>query len=240
MKRLLAVPTLLACAAPAFAGSFDINSLQQLGQSEFRQLSEDLGAALSYKPLTPAEPLGITGFDVGVAVTGTSLKNTAVVQKAISNGTVYNTLPVPTLRAYKGLPLNLDVGLMVAKVPGSSATLVGGEVRWAFIPGDAVLPAVAVRGDGSRLSGINQLGFSTMGLDVSVSKGFLFATPYLGAGQVWVRSAPNGVPTLTAEKFTQSKVFGGVNLNFGLGNIAVEADTTGGIASYGVKFGFRF
>jgi len=35
--------------------------LGQLTQSEFRQLSEDLGAALAYKALIPAEPLDITG-----------------------------------------------------------------------------------------------------------------------------------------------------------------------------------
>ena len=50
------VALLASLALPAGAGELD--RLQLLNQSEVRLLSEDLGAALSYKALIPIEPQG--------------------------------------------------------------------------------------------------------------------------------------------------------------------------------------
>jgi hypothetical protein len=243
MKRtpylLLAAAAALA-GTPAFASSFDINNLQNLAQPEFHVLAQDLGAALSYKPLEPADPLGITGFDIGLAMTATSLKDTATVQKAIGSGTVYNSLPVPTLRMAKGLPFDIDLGLLYSKVPSSNISLTGAEIRWAAMAGNVALPAVSVRLAATSLSGVTQLSQRTQSLDVSVSKGILLFKPYIGVGEVWSQSTPHGVPALSEEKLTQSKVFAGLNMNFGLFNIALEGDRTGSVSSYGAKFGFRF
>src|SRR6266704_2298865 len=80
----------------------DIN-IQGLSQNEFHALSEDLGTALSYKPLTPTAPLGITGFDVGIAATGA--KNSNVSAKA---GADITNAAVSSLRVQKGLPFSID------------------------------------------------------------------------------------------------------------------------------------
>jgi len=240
MNRILAALWLLCLSTGALASSFDITSLQLLNQSEFRQLAQDLGAAFSYKPLEPADPLGITGFDLGVALTGTTLANTASIQKAITNGSVYSTLPQPSVRAVKGLPYNVDVGVMYARVPDSGGlNIYGGELKWAVLPGNTAVPAVALRAAVTRMDGVSQLGFESISADVSVSKGFLLATPYAGVGEVWSRSSTDGL-SLQQENLTQGKLFGGVNVNFGLANVDVEADSTGGIHSYSVKLGFRF
>jgi hypothetical protein len=238
MRRRFAAALLAAATAPAFAA--DINSIQLLSQNEFRLLSEDLGAALSFKPLIPSEALGITGFDLGVAVTGTKLKNVAIIEKASSGGDVPSLLPVPTLRLHKGLPLNLDVGVAFSQVPGTNIRYTGGELRWAILPGSTLTPAVAIRGTLTRLTGVDQLDFDTKSVDISISKGFANVTPYGGIGQVWVKSTPKGVPGLRGEDFTQTKVFGGLNVNLGLANLAFEADSTGGTTTVGAKLGFRF
>lgn len=230
----------LGCGLVPVAGAEDLNSLQALAQREFRLLSEDLGAALSYKGLVPAEPLGITGFDVGVAVTATSFKNVELLERAASGSDIPKTVPVPSLRIYKGLPLNIDVGLSYAAIPGTNVKMVGGELRWAVLPGSTTLPAVAIRASMTRLQGVDQLKLDTQGLDVSVSKGFAMATPYIGVGVNRVKSSPQGVPGLVEESFNQNKIFGGVNLNFGLANLALEADVTDSRTSYGLKFGLRF
>lgn len=238
MKRHFAAMLAAAAATPALAA--DIDSIQLLSQSELRLLSEDLGAALSFKPLIPSEALGITGFDFGIAVTGTKLKNVAILEKASSGGDVPSVLPVPTLRLHKGLPLNIDVGVAFSQVPGTNIRYTGGELRWAILPGGTLTPAVAIRGTLTRLTGVDQLDFDTKSLDISISKGFANVTPYGGIGQVWVKSTPKGVPGLRGEDFTQTKVFGGVNVNFGLANLAFEADSTGGTTTVGAKLGFRF
>ena len=239
--RLL--PTLLIAvlgATASMAQAADLNTLQLLSQSEFRLLSEDLGAILSFKPLIPSEPLGLTGFDVGVGVSGTVLENRGVWEKAAGGGSVPSTIVVPSLRAHKGLPFDIDVGLSVSRVPTAGITVTGGELRWAPLAGNAVLPAIALRASASAMSGVDQLKLRTLGFDVSVSKGFLFATPYAGLGTVNVRSKPEASSLKGDEDFNLAKVFAGVNLNFGLANLAFEADKTGKAASYSAKYGFRF
>lgn len=226
----------LALAAPCAQAS-DIQ-LTALTQAEFRLLSEDLGAIVSYKPLIPSEGLGVSGFDIGVAVSGTTLHDRTVWETA-SGSSISSTVLVPTLRVHKGLPADVDIGVSYAKASTSNLQIVGGELRWAFVPGGVSTPAVALRGSYSSLSGVNSLSFHTLGFDLSVSKGFLFLTPYAGVGLVNVSSRPDA-GGLARESFTQNKVFGGVNMSFGLLNLAFETDKTGNDASYGLKLGLRF
>jgi hypothetical protein len=239
MKRTLFSAALLLLGAPAFATGFDINGLQNLSQNEFHDLAQDLGAAFSYKPMAPAEALGPLGFDIGLALTGTRLVNTPVLQKAVDNSTVYSTLPAPSIRAIKGLPYNVDIGAFYTRVPSSSVNLYGAEIKWAFLPGDIALPAVAARATVTRLNGVSQLGFESYSADVSISKGFVFVTPYLGAGAVRSNSTTDGLP-LKQVNLTQGKVFGGASFGLGLANLDLEADSTGGIHSYSAKVGIRF
>jgi len=239
LKRSLVFVSLLAVSLPVVAA--DINQIQLLGQAQFRALSEDLGAALSYKPLTPTEPLGITGFDIGIAATSTKLQNTGVFTAA-GAGDLTN-LVVPSLRLHKGLPFGIDVGIMYSAVPSTNIKLVGGELRYALLSGGVAMPAIGIRGSYTKLSGVDQLEFSTRGVDLSISKGFLMFTPYAGIGKVWADSNPVGTAAaagLTKESFSVNKAFVGLNLNFGLMNLAFEGDKTGDATTYGAKLGFRF
>lgn len=205
-------------------------------QTQFRALSDDLGAALSYKGQTPAEPLGITGFDIGIAATSTKLQNTTRYNAALDNET---TLVVPTVRAHKGLPFGFDIGASYAST--GDIRYVGGELRYALLEGGTLSPAIGLRGSMTRLTGIDELDFDTRGLDLSISKGFAFATPYAGIGRVWVNSTAK-VPglTLADEDFSLAKYYVGIGLNMMLININVEADRTGEATSYSAKFGIRF
>lgn len=146
-------------AAATYVAAADLNQLQRLGtQSAFRSLTEDLGAALSYKSLSPATPLGVTGFDVGVDASFTRMNSTAF---ATASNSSVSTLPLARLRVQKGLPFDVDVGLSYTQVPGTNIKLWGGEVRYAVLSGGVAAPAVAVRGSYSRLSGVDQLDFDT-------------------------------------------------------------------------------
>ena len=242
MKKLFT----LLCLVTGFATSAsaaEITSLNQLVQAEFRLLSEDFGSALSYKPVTPAEPLGITGFDVGLVVTSTDIsKSSAALSKASGNSGTIDRLIIPKLHVAKGLPFGFDVAAFVSAVPTTNIKLVGAELRYAIISGGVAKPAIAIRGAMTKLSGVEQLSFDTKSLDISISKGILMLTPYLGVGQVWVTSKATvaGVDGSLEESFTQSKVFAGANLNLGLINFALEGDRTGGTSSFSFKAGFRW
>lgn len=238
MRTLIVLPlAALLAASPATAQ--EIDRLQNIAQAEFRLLSEDLGAALSYHAQIPAEPLGITGFNIGVGVTATKMQNSAILQRATSDD-AGSTIVVPTLRLHKGLPAGFDFGLTYASIPGSNITYTGGELRYAILQGGAASPAVAVRGSLTRLSGVDQLSMDTRGVDISISKGFAFLTPYAGIGRVWVESDPHGTGGLAKEKFSLTKAFVGIGMNFAVVNLNIQADKTGDASSYSLKLGWRF
>lgn len=225
-------------AQPVWAA--DIGNIGGLTQSEFKLLSEDLGAALSYKPVTPAEPLGLFGFDVGVEASSTELQNPALLTKATTGGFTSSSLVLPKIHVLLGLPLKFDVGAFYSAVPDSNIQLYGGELRYSFIEGGTATPAVAIRGSMSKLTGVDQLEFGTQALDISISKGFAMFTPYAGIGQVWVDSTPLASTGRTKESFTQTKYFVGGNLNFLFMNLDLEYDKTGSAQTYSLKLGFRF
>ena len=241
LRAAFVAAVFLAASLPAAAA--DLNQIGALTQDEFRRLSQDLGSALSYKPLAPSEPLGLFGFDAGVALTDTKIKNSDVFQKAGAGD--ISDAAVPSLRLNLGLPFGVDIGAMAAVVPNTNARLYGGELRWAFIKGSTTMPAIALRGSYTQLAGVDQLDFNTKGIDLSISKGFALFTPYGGIGKVWVTSTPKNIPPSfptppSQESLSQNKYFVGVNMNFILVNIALEADKTGEDTSYGLKLGFRF
>jgi hypothetical protein len=85
------------------------------------------------------------------------------------------------------------------------------------------------------LAGVNDLSLQTYGVDASISKGFLFITPYAGAGMMWINSEAKGdLKTITLnasgidlKKETNSvpRVFGGLKLTpFPLLSITAEAE----------------
>ena len=241
MKKLFVLLGLVAGFSQT-ATAADFTQLTTLSQPNFRLLSEDFGSALSYKSVQPAEPLGITGFDISVEATSTDISKSGAVLKTATNGAVDITrMIVPRLHVSKGLPFGIDVSASMASVPSTDIKLFGGELRYAFIKGGLAIPAVAIRAAMSSMTGVPELNFNTKSLDISISKGILMFTPYAGVGQVWVTSTPKGTAAnLSEEAFTQSKVFAGVNINLGLMNFALEGDNTGGASSGTFKFGFRW
>lgn len=236
IAKVLTSVALLALGAPSWA--FNIDRLQNLSQAEFRLLSEDAGAAFSHHPQAPSEPQGVTGFDVGFSLTMSRVMNKDAWTKA-SSESVPNYIPIPSLRANKGLPMGIDVGVMYAAVPGSNVAVLGGEARWAFLRGGVAEPAVGIRGTYTKLSGVDQVDLNTKGLDISASKGFTAFTPYVGIGRTWVTSEPH-VAGLAKENFALSKFFFGTGFKLFLFNMNAELDRTGESTAYSLKAGLRF
>lgn len=221
----------------SFAASSDIDSIDSLLQTQFKDLTADLGAALSYKAIRPAEPMGSLGFDIGFEVTSTKMESDAL--ELSTSGNAPSELLLPKLHVSKGLPFGFDVGAFYTSVPSSNIGLIGGELSYALYEGGTLSPAVSIRGTFSRLTGVDQLDLTTKGLELSISKGFAFFTPYAGIGQVWIDSETN-VVGLEDESLTKDKYFLGINFNLGLINFAAETEKTGDNASTSAKIGVRF
>jgi hypothetical protein len=235
MIRRLAVLAAIACTPAVHAADFP--NIGTLSQDEFHRLSQDLGAAFSYKGVTPATPLGLIGFDVGLEVTDTKMENSDLFARAGAGS--QSRLVIPKLHIHKGIWGGFDLGAFIAMAPDVDATLIGGEARYAVLDDTLTTPAIGLRISGTKATGTGDLKFNTVAADVIVSKKFTAITPYAGGGTVRVSSKAGG-STLADEKFNKGRVFGGVNVNLLAINLAFEAEKMGGNTSLSAKIGWRF
>lgn len=222
--------------AYASDSNLDISKIKD-SQSLFSDLIEDLGAALSYKAITPAEPLGTLGFDIGFEISGTTIKGKGISSATNDNGP--STLYIPKLHVHKGLPYGFDVGAFYTLVPDSNIEAIGGELRYEILKGGAVSPSVAIRGTYSILSGVDDLDLTTTGLEFSISKGFASFTPYAGIGRIKMDGETTFIG-IENESITKNKYFVGLNFSLGLVSFTAETEQTGENSTTSAKFGFRF
>jgi hypothetical protein len=193
-------------------------------QAEFNAISEEAGVALSSFQAAPAEPLGFLHFDIGVEATATKINAGASYWKNAVSGSIPDYLPIPKLHARLGLPFGIDIGAIYTTVPNVRVDLVGGELKWAFLKGSTVWPAVAVRGAYTQLLNVNELKMQTYSVDLSISKGIAMFTPYLGAGYLWIKSSEQSSSVnLQAASIQKMRGFIGVQIGIPLVNLTLEA-----------------
>jgi hypothetical protein len=230
MYRFVYIIVALVCSLclSARASAVQIQFPSGYTQSDFKRLMREAGAAIAYTPLAPAEPLGITGFDVGIEATVVDInENKPYWKNAVEDADVPSILVFPKVHVQKGLPFGVDVGLSYAKVPSSliDLALIGGEIKWAVMKGGMTSPAVALRGSFSKLLGVDELDLQTYGADVSVSKGFGFLTPYAGVGETWFSAREkSSAVSLDPETVGLTRGFVGTKLSIFLVNFVGEAE----------------
>ena len=237
LQKLLYILITFSVTPYALAADYDIDLPVDLEQAVFADLIKDLGAVISYRAIAPAEPLGELGIELGIEVTGTSIETDALNQ--VTSGNAPDTIFAPKLHVHKGLPMNFDLGAVYSLIPQTNIRYFGAEIRYAFIKGGVDMPALALRATYSVLTGVDHFDLSTAGLELTISKRFTLLTPYAGIGGVWI-GGDSDREGLSSESFTESKYFMGLNINFGLVNLAAEWDNTGDNNSFSGKLGFRF
>jgi len=230
---------LLIASLPSRAGDSDIALPTGFGQAAFNTLVEELGTAVSYNAVAPAESMGVTGFDIGIVVGGVELDST-VWNQVVSDGSAPSTLIVPKVIVRKGLPFGFDIGVNYTAVPDSNVTIMGAEVRKALIEGSTVSPAVSLSLHTSSLDGVDDLDIKTYGVDVGVSKGFANFTPYASVGQMWLQGSENTV--LPLQDYDSSMTRSNVGVRIGLMpvmSLTLQADFAV-VNSYNVKLSLDF
>ncbi len=237
MTRILLT---LACLFSSAAQAASFNSLDALSPAQFRSFIQNISAATQYKAIAPAESLGIVGLDVGASVSYTSIEELNDVFDLASSGD-FDTpaLILPRVSVQKGLLFGFDIGASVSGAPGTDIKVLGAELRYALVEGGVATPAVAVRGSYSVLQGVEELEMNSMGVDLSISKGFVMLTPYAGGGVIRTTATPVDTVTIGQQIIHELRLFAGVNINLGT-NFVLEADKTGDHTSVNVKAGFRF
>jgi hypothetical protein len=248
MRRIvIAMLLVLVMAIPAIAKT-DITIPSDFTQDDFKNLSRDLGLAISYMPLATAEPLGgaLPHIDLGVEATSTSIDNNASywtkISKAPGNSAVPSELVMPKIHLQVGLPIiPIDLGIVYGEAPDTNIKYTGYEVKWSILRGSTVSPAIALRGAYTTVTGVSDLDISTKSADLSISKGFAMFTPYAGYGMVWIDSKENSSSvTLQDESLNESKWFIGCKITFFYFiNLVAEADFAK-VNSYSARLNVHF
>jgi len=229
MKRILSVLLLVSLlAAPAFAGDYDFAIPSNLGNDTFKSLVKEAGAVVAYRGVAPAEPGGLTGFDIGVEASFVAV-DSDIWDQVLDSGDTPSYLGVPKVHIRKGLPFGIDIGASYSMVPDSNIEMVGGEIQYAIMDGSMALPALALRGHYSTLLGVDDLDLTTYGADVVASKGILMFTPYIGAGVLQTEGKYAGTDTtlkanLEDQSETTPRYFGGVQIAMALLRITLDAE----------------
>ena len=186
LKMLLGSLTAMTVLASAAASASSLDSVGALDQSQFRELARNLGAATHYKSVSPSESLGTLGFDIGLRLSSTQIDDNLF--DLASDGD-FDTAEIflPSLNLHKGLPFGLDIGASIGTVVGTDTTVLGAELRYALIDGGIATPAIGLRASYSQVNGLDDFDLNNAALELGISKGFLFFTPYAGVGVVHTR-----------------------------------------------------
>ena len=241
MKKSIVVFIILFITTSGYADDIGITT-GQVVQDEFKNFVNEFGVALSFNPMAPAEPLGITGFDISAEVVVTDIsENKGYWTKMIDSNDPQSYIPVPRLHLIKGLPLNIDIGAFYTAIPGYNVRLWGLEAKYAILEGSVATPALSVRGSYSQLDGVDDIDLNTQTIDLTVSKGFLIFTPYGGVSAVWVNGSENSaLVNLKDVNETLFRGLVGVQVSpFPLFVINAEA-SFGEVVQYGLKLAIRF
>jgi len=237
----------LYCAWPARASltGEDIEFVSIPGKDDATSLTRELGVAICPISLAPAEALGAWQVDFSASATGTRIDSDAAFwRNASGGGEQSNYLVVTTARVRLGLPLGIGVGVTYGVVPGSNIATVGGEIKWTFVRGTTLIPAVAARLSHARTRGVDELDLEATALDLSVSKGLGLFTPYAGGGRLWLSSDTHDVPPDRSMNVRAStgeyRVFVGARFSMAFFRTTVEAQRAAGIDSYSARFSFTF
>ena len=226
---------------PAEAGvSLDPARLTAPGaQADFASIATDVAVASAHRSLQSAAWTGV-GVGVGVVADYAPTADRGAWERL--TGDRVAGVPVVGLTAHKGLPLKLDVAASITSIPGTSARVFGGEVRYAILPGDALTPALALRASYTRLAGLDDFRQQSTGASLLASKGVGPITAYGGWSLLVANTTPTGnaAPFLTRTRTNANGPLLGLRLSGGLVDATAETGRLNSRSIYSLRLGLAF
>ncbi|MGE4498363.1 MAG: hypothetical protein AB7E48_10840 [Deferribacterales bacterium] len=238
MKKLLVLALIICFSATAFAD--DIKLRPGMTQSDFKTFTKELGSAISFDPNSPADPLGILGFDIA-AEASFNMVDTAVWDHAAEDGDSQEALILYRVHAQKGLPGKIDVGAMIGQSANSDLTFAGVSIKYAILEGTLATPALSLRAAYSQTIGHDEIDAYNANLGLFISKGILIVKPYAGiVGAMNYMKESSDAVDLDAETAYTAKGIVGVQVTpFPFLRFNAEAGV-GEINQLSLKAGIRF
>lgn len=235
MKKIIATMALSAITFGAQADDFDFEF--GVNDDDFKTVMEDLGAALSYKNLNPAEPLGIVGFDVSLMANYSETSGKDVWERA--TGEDIDAVISIGAKVSKGLPLDFTISAFGSYQPELETEVLGAALSYASSEGGIIAPAIAVTAAATIMSGTDDLSLQTYSLDLGISKGFTILTPYGGVGYVHTTGETNNLPFNKEHDDGELKYYAGLRIAAGI-EIVAEVDTVGDKSGFSIRGGVGF
>ncbi len=165
--------------------------LRENRQSAFSFLATEFGFALAEPILSPAETLGISGFDFGIEMSLADIPETSPHwRNAVEDYRPDNQLFLTRLRFRKGLFFSLELEGTLGFIYNSSSVLGGVGLKWALQDGYFYIPDLAVRASINRLFASRDLDIFNVTVDVWISNQFpivgsMTITPYVGYSMLY-------------------------------------------------------
>ena len=199
-----------------------------LTQAQWHQFVKQVGAISSFKSLGSAKSLGKMHFQVAVDYGRTPVDQH---DPAWINTFVHpdeecplgDAIAYPALRASMGVSDNIDVGASWTAAPGANYGMVGGEIKYAFLPESERLPAAAVRASVIVLTGVPDFDLNVYSIDVSASKEIASFTPYAGIkSSLVIGTVTTSKVKLNKESIPIAQGYAGVEFSLWVLNLAAE------------------
>ena len=200
-RTLCALLILTALCPPLWAGENDL-VLHRLGEctyensecvsvipntAAFEDLTRDLGFILSPKGLSPADTIGVAGFESSFEISLNVIDPSAEYwQTAVEDRDPSSLMAVSQVHFTKGLPHSVEIGGVLSHLHSSDIWSVGTEITWSFHDDFFhPVPNLGARGFVSHAVGASDLNLTTAGVDVITDvpigvNGMFSFTPYVG------------------------------------------------------------
>jgi len=234
----------------ALAGDINLDDLIRntgsAAQDNFEKLSGDFGRAVFLNPGNSPEPHGTTGFQAAGELTFVTVDKDPIRFATGQNPPSGSVFPLPKIRAHKGLPWEIDVGLMyLPPLNEINLNAFGGEVRLDIlehIKFPTPLIHLSCRISVTEMSGVSDLDLQTVGYDITAGGDLKIIKPYVGIGQIHIKSSPQGSAALALSSATikETHFIAGIKLNF-IPLIPVNLEyINASLPSYSIKIGVEF
>jgi hypothetical protein len=151
---------------------------------DYEIVLRQLAAAISNAPVSPAETLGLNGFDVAfsntwafLSASGGGINDPAPWERVHPDHDPNHVMWRPGVSVRKGLPLSLEVGANWSSVAFTNQSALGGFARWSIFEGYQNAPDVSMQVGYAGYIGNDELELGA--LDGSMSIGHTFPLGYL-------------------------------------------------------------
>ncbi len=198
MKRFLLALGLTAVTATPVPADPIAPPETPFSSGEFKDLARDLGHVMSFPTFDHANSYGLLGFDVGIGYRLSLLDADTPHWRATGGQEFMN---MGFVRAVKGLPADIDVGLMYGHRIAEDEGVAGGELRWNFLGDGIVLPAIGARAAYTQTIGLEVATLHTASVQVHISKDLPFIIPFGGIGYTLTVGDPDSAAVAAKEVY---------------------------------------